>query len=365
MTYSNIATVSTVVSMSLTALFATTTSYAQSALTQIGTQTDRSISSDYQGYQAQQAAIQALNDSGVATVKSYGLAKAQCWLDVSFHEYSRNDRSNFPQQALNESVRITNALKAGAAGANLDIQDTPLLNNAPKIREDLWAKLSLLKKDVGYACAQAQTACAEVELAHASNEYAQQGWRHAKPYIQMAEDYAAGARAAADACPVPPKPRPVEIVEKVAPAAVAAPVPAPAPIVINKTITIEKLSLSVSALFKFDKNAQTDLLDSGKAQLDDLAKRALGVYSAIESISLIGYTDRLGSDVYNAQLSQGRADTVKAYLESKGLMTKYTTANKGAADPIVECVGKVKTAKLVDCLQPNRRVEILITGVKK
>jgi OOP family OmpA-OmpF porin len=40
----------------------------------------------------------------------------------------------------------------------------------------------------GWPCAQAKTACGEVELVHAGHEQAQLGWRHAKPYVQIAED---------------------------------------------------------------------------------------------------------------------------------------------------------------------------------
>ena len=44
----------------------------------------------------------------------YHLAKAQCWLDVSFHEYTRNDRSDFVQQALDQSLRLTALMQSNA-----------------------------------------------------------------------------------------------------------------------------------------------------------------------------------------------------------------------------------------------------------
>ena len=61
--------------------------------------TDEAIDADLRGYEATQGRIKALNDGG-RPVREYGMAKAQCWLDVSFHEYTRNDRSAFPQEAL-------------------------------------------------------------------------------------------------------------------------------------------------------------------------------------------------------------------------------------------------------------------------
>lgn len=73
--------------------------------------TDKSIQADYANYEAQQGRIKALNDTGRHRVASYSLAKAQCWLDVSLHEYTRNDRSNFPQLAFDESFKITDYLE--------------------------------------------------------------------------------------------------------------------------------------------------------------------------------------------------------------------------------------------------------------
>ena len=63
--------------------------------------TDEAIHADLESYEATQGRIQALNDGG-RPIRDYHLSKAQCWLDVSFHEYTRNDRSAFPQEALSE-----------------------------------------------------------------------------------------------------------------------------------------------------------------------------------------------------------------------------------------------------------------------
>ncbi|HSX65576.1 MAG TPA: hypothetical protein VLF15_12660, partial [Pseudoxanthomonas sp.] len=67
--------------------------------------TDEAIHADLSGYGQTQGRIQALNDAG-RPVRDYHLSKAQCWLDVSFHEYTRNDRSDFPQAALTESEKL-------------------------------------------------------------------------------------------------------------------------------------------------------------------------------------------------------------------------------------------------------------------
>ena len=51
---------------------------------------DAAIQADHQSYEALQGRIKALNDRG-RPLRDYHLSKAQCWLDVSLHEYTRND----------------------------------------------------------------------------------------------------------------------------------------------------------------------------------------------------------------------------------------------------------------------------------
>jgi OmpA-OmpF porin, OOP family len=123
--------------------------------------------------------------------------------------------------------------------------------------------------------------------------------------------------------------------------------------------------LSAGALFKFDKRNQADLLPQGKAEMDDMARRIKTVYASVESIQLVGYTDRLGSDSYNQKLSEDRANTVKAYLQGQGVSASMTASGRGKADPVVQCEGNKPTPQLTQCLQPNRRVEITITGIKR
>lgn len=346
------------------------TAPAGEPLSNRGTQTDGSVAADHQGFQRQQEAIRVLNATGRHPLRSYSIAKAQCWLDVSFHEYTRNDRSAFPLEALRQSEAITAYLASGAdprAPAN-PAQRTPLVADALKLRDDLWTTTSALKTGAGWACVQQQVACAEVELVHAGHEQRQQGWRHAKPYVQIAEDLVGAASAAALSCDQPdpldfetgagrraePPPPPPP-----APPPPPPPPPPPAPVV------KETIVLGASVLFPFDRRGEGDLLPQGRAQLDQMIARLNRAYERIDAIELVGYTDRLGSEAYNARLSQDRADAVKAYLERKGVSAPITAVGRGPADPLVECPGTRRTPRLTDCLQPNRRVEIGITGVKR
>lgn len=335
------------------------------------TPTDGQVAADHQGYDRQQGAIQSLNDTGRHPLRSYSLAKAQCWLDVSFHEYTRNDRSAFPQLALEQSVAITGYLAAGGAieGTDNPARRTPLVNDALRLREDLWSAAERLRGLPGWSCAERATACAEVELVHAGNEHRQQGWRHAKPYVQIAEDLITEAQAAELSCPKPvieitpaagPAVVPLPVPAPPPPPAPAAPPPPPPPPVVKETIV-----LSASVLFPFDKRSRNDLLPTGRAQIDDFVARLGRVYARVDGIELRGHTDRLGKPEYNQRLSQDRADAVKTHLEEKGVTAPITAVGLGPADPVVNCPGNRQTPQLTDCLQPNRRVEITITGVKR
>lgn len=157
---------------------------------------DRAINADHQTYEQAQARIQALNDQG-RPLRDYHLAKAQCWLDASFHEYARNDRSAFPQDALDQALLLVQHMERKAPDLPTD---TPLVNQAERLRPDLWSLADRLKAHAGKACSAQYVACAEVALVHAGNEYQQQGWRHARPYVQRAEDQLEHAGAQAESC---------------------------------------------------------------------------------------------------------------------------------------------------------------------
>jgi outer membrane protein OmpA-like peptidoglycan-associated protein len=349
-------------------------SAAAAPLSASGTQTDGSVMADQRGYRRQQDAIKALNDTGRHPLRSYSLAKAQCWLDVSFHEYTRNDRSAFPQQALGESARITAYLATDAAPGSPDnpAQQTPLVNNAERLRADLWVLTERLRHAPGFHCAEQQVACGEVELVHAGNESRQLGWRHAKPYVQLAEDLLSEAEAAVAACappPTPPAPPPEPVPPPPEPPVPPPPVPTPLPPAppppAAPVRVVEKIVIDASMLFKFDRRAASDLLPAAQSQLDLLVEKINVEYESVESVELVGYTDRLGRWDYNLKLSQDRADAIKSVLQTKGVKAPIAALGRGSRDPLVDCPGAKPTPAIKACLQPNRRVEFTITGVRR
>ena len=129
----------------------------------------------------------------------------------------------------------------------------------------------------------------------------------------------------------------------------------------------EVLNLSADALFKFDGSSLNDLLPQGRVELDNLALNINNVYSQVNKIHLIGHTDRLGNDAYNYQLGLDRAKSVHKYLNSKGIpnhVISYST--QGESQPLTDGCYIVKNKQaLQQCLQPDRRVTVEISGTKK
>jgi OOP family OmpA-OmpF porin len=141
------------------------------------------------------------------------------------------------------------------------------------------------------------------------------------------------------------------VVAEPAPAPVVEAAPAPAPVA--PPARFEKVTVSATELFAFDKA----VLAPNQPKLDEIAAM-LNKNQQTGPIVVSGYTDRIGSDRYNEALSLRRAEAVKAYLVAKGVAgERISTAGKGEANPVVQCNDKNRTA-LIECLAPNRRGEV-------
>jgi len=116
----------------------------------------------------------------------------------------------------------------------------------------------------------------------------------------------------------------------------------------------DKVTLAADVLFDFDKSV---IKPEGRARLDDLVSKVGGIN--LEVVIAIGHTDSIGSDAYNQKLSVRRAESVKAYLVSKGIpANRIYTEGKGEKQPVASNKTKDGRAK-------NRRVEIEIIGTRK
>jgi OOP family OmpA-OmpF porin len=146
---------------------------------------------------------------------------------------------------------------------------------------------------------------------------------------------------------------PKEVCEPPAPRAAAVPAAKP---------TGDKITVAADALFDFDKAI---LRPEGKKKLDEVVAKAKQI--KLEVIIAVGHTDHFGSDAYNQKLSERRAAAVKTYVVSKGIdANRVYTEGKGEKNPVTkpgQCPGP-KSKKVIECLQPDRRVEIELIGTK-
>lgn len=116
-------------------------------------------------------------------------------------------------------------------------------------------------------------------------------------------------------------------------------------------------NLSGDFLFDFDKDTLTA---RGKEVVDNVAAQLK--VSGAKDIKVAGYTDRLGKDSYNLDLSQRRANRVKARLIEDGVIAQITAIGYGKNPQVKACDGIPAGQELKDCLRPNRRVEISASG---
>lgn len=120
---------------------------------------------------------------------------------------------------------------------------------------------------------------------------------------------------------------------------------------------MEVYSFTSDVLFPFN---EYRLKLSGQKMLDDFVDELLARYKD-PIITVTGHTDRIGPEETNQTLSELRAREVgKRFLE-KG-HDDYNLLIKGVGEhkPIVECADDKRDDELIDCLEPNRRVEIEI-----
>jgi OOP family OmpA-OmpF porin len=124
-------------------------------------------------------------------------------------------------------------------------------------------------------------------------------------------------------------------------------------------------SLSADALFDFD---ESTLRPEGRASVVKLSRDLDEV--TYDSVDVTGHTDPLGSDMYNQGLSERRAMTVSDELSDNGVPPDRISARgMGETDLKVtpeECAaaGARSKAALIECYQPNRRVDVSVYGVQ-
>lgn len=142
----------------------------------------------------------------------------------------------------------------------------------------------------------------------------------------------------------------------------AAPVQQAAP------VQTERLTLAADALFDFGRSDIDALTSVGKQAVQQLIQRVARDYARIDRVNVVGHADPIGRPAANQILSVQRAETISRYLQSQGMASSdvpFSSQGLGATMPVVTGCGLVATPAAIRCHQPNRRVEVEVTGIRR
>lgn len=272
---------------------------------------------------------------------NYTLCKARAWLDMALIEYHEQERTGIVQDAVEQAALLLRNLEADPAYLGLD---TPHPYASERVRADLWEVADNLKRHAKAACLSCDLAKLEVQLVWTGHDKWEAGWSHAEAFARIAEDLSYEAQSGKRGCRVPAKPQ----------------------VVAGETVIIRQHTLATVVHFDFGLGMVID----GKQKLDRIVEQ-LKTWKKVESIQVTGHADRLnqtGVGEYNMKLSRRRAEFVRDYLVGQGIAAELiSTDAMGDTQPIVSCA-KQRARKdreaLISCLQPNRRVEIVVEGAR-
>lgn len=119
---------------------------------------------------------------------------------------------------------------------------------------------------------------------------------------------------------------------------------------------IDKERRNANVLFAFDRY-DPQAIDQGYSSISTIVAQIKA--DQPQRVELSGFADRLGQYGYNQRLSSNRANTVAQLLVQQGVNPNIISLQgNGATTMYQECNGQRKFPNLVQCLAPNRRVNI-------
>ncbi len=117
-------------------------------------------------------------------------------------------------------------------------------------------------------------------------------------------------------------------------------------------VTTLRISDKSNVMFKFD---SAMLTPAAARDLNDVLSQIHGL-DDVEGIEIVGHTDSTGPDSYNQSLSERRAESVRRFLESRGVAGfLMESRGKGETEPVADNSSREGRAR-------NRRVDILVSG---
>ena len=113
----------------------------------------------------------------------------------------------------------------------------------------------------------------------------------------------------------------------------------------------DQLKLNIPNDVSFDTNSAA-IRPAMRNVLDPFANSSRGDTRSL--IDIVGHTDSIGSDAINNPLSVNRAQSVRDYLESRGVVARNVQiAGRGSREPVADNATEAGRAR-------NRRVEIFL-----
>jgi outer membrane protein OmpA-like peptidoglycan-associated protein len=314
---------------------------------------------------------------GAAMVKAYHLAKADAWLDFAAEAERNEAGADTAEDALDQAESLIGALERGRTPP---LRTLHVVASSP-VRQDLWAAVDEIRNSAAFPCTGAPLARAEVALVWAGHKAFIGDAKAADEVVARAQAYLDDTRSEAARCltvgesppaqpvkppptqptaPAPtPTPAPALAFAPVSPP-IAAPDPVASPSVADAPASrhVERVQLATDSLFPFG----AARLDRTRSEsLRDLAQR-IRLMPDVVAVRIHGHTDRLSrsGSRYNQRLSASRARAVGKVLVAYGVSPGLIDARgHGDTMPMVDCPGPRNKAT-IDCLAPNRRVDIEI-----
>jgi outer membrane protein OmpA-like peptidoglycan-associated protein len=125
--------------------------------------------------------------------------------------------------------------------------------------------------------------------------------------------------------------------------------------------TVEVLSDDV--YFPFGKSSRKDLPAKTYDQLYLFWAKVNERIKKVHDIRITGHADIIGNANHNLSLSISRAETIKDLAIGMGINPYLIQTNGyGSQMPIKNCLANQHLASLIACGQPNRRVNITVSG---
>ena len=131
-------------------------------------------------------------------------------------------------------------------------------------------------------------------------------------------------------------------------------------------VSAHTYTLSADALFAFNRADRLGMTLAGLRSLEQLLVQLRQEYSRIDQVQLVGHADPLGDALRNEQLALQRAQTVREFMVSSGqVQAPMAALGRGSQELVVTACPKQITPQAIACHQPNRRVAVQVTGVRR